>query len=330
MKVIIVGRDSTNDIVVNDVRVSRNHMQLVYDDQGVYWVIDLGSSNGTYVNGKRITKETRLDESDKIMIGSTEINWLSYFSICHSNTMPSESHSAQRKHNRWFLYAGFSLFLLIIILLVSWLVFNQTNDNNSSNIVSQDSMNSDKYLVEEYSKVIDVQRTKRDSVENENLKLQNSNKATNKKLSKTENELNKTRRQLEEEMEVIEKNKLKLAQQQNEINNQKVLNKSLKSQISQAQNETAKATADLKRLEEEFKLVEEFTLLLPDIAERKGAGVDICKKLKYQVINKAYIKCLSDNFSTSDVAGKKKILDAVRSVLNKDKTEKAKDSILVK
>jgi len=86
----------------------------------------------------------------------------------------------------------------------------------------------------------------------------------------------------------------------------------------------------IKTLGGQIELVEEFTLLLPDIAARKGADVEICKKLKYQVINKAYIKCLSDNFSTSDVAGKKKILDVVRSVLNKDKTENAKDSILVK
>ena len=72
MKVVTIGRIvQNNDIVVNDNLVSRNHLQMVMDDNGNYTVMDLGSTNGTYVNGKRIQGEVVLHPGDEVSTSST-------------------------------------------------------------------------------------------------------------------------------------------------------------------------------------------------------------------------------------------------------------------
>ena len=53
MKVITVGRSSDNDDVINDAKVSRKHLQFVYNDSGVWSVVDLNSASGTFVNGQK-------------------------------------------------------------------------------------------------------------------------------------------------------------------------------------------------------------------------------------------------------------------------------------
>ena len=80
MKIITVGREVGNDIVIsNDPFVGRHHLKLFQDDAGVFFVRDLNSTNGTFVNGKRIAGEKGIDKNDIIRIGNTTIPWISYF-----------------------------------------------------------------------------------------------------------------------------------------------------------------------------------------------------------------------------------------------------------
>lgn len=79
MKIIQIGRSSDNNIVIDDVRVSKIHCQIIQDDYGNYRLIDVNSTNGTYVNGVRCTREVSLNRSDVIRIGNTTLPWQSYF-----------------------------------------------------------------------------------------------------------------------------------------------------------------------------------------------------------------------------------------------------------
>ncbi len=91
MKIINIGRSSHNDIVVNDNLVTRNaHCQIIQDDRGGFRVIDLNSTNGTYVNGVRIGGERILNKTDIIRIGNSTLPWQSYFSqpIVDSSPIP--------------------------------------------------------------------------------------------------------------------------------------------------------------------------------------------------------------------------------------------------
>lgn len=70
LNVTSIGRSPDNDIRVAKSAVSRKHAKVVFGPQG-YTVIDLGSENGTFVNGERIS-EKLLKNGDRILIGPTE------------------------------------------------------------------------------------------------------------------------------------------------------------------------------------------------------------------------------------------------------------------
>jgi pSer/pThr/pTyr-binding forkhead associated (FHA) protein len=80
MKSIIkIGRDSSNDIQINEPRISRNHAVITDLGGGYFEIKDLGSTNGTFVNGERITaKKIRIE--DKVEVASSIVNWFPAFS----------------------------------------------------------------------------------------------------------------------------------------------------------------------------------------------------------------------------------------------------------
>ena len=67
---LMVGRESKNDIVVSDINASRTHAELTCDPHGTWVITDLGSTNGTLVNGFEIASQP-LQEGDRITIGTT-------------------------------------------------------------------------------------------------------------------------------------------------------------------------------------------------------------------------------------------------------------------
>ncbi|GIV90851.1 MAG: hypothetical protein KatS3mg055_3369 [Chloroflexus sp.] len=68
---VSIGRGLDNDIILEDTRVSRKHAQLRYR-QRRFWLTDLGSTNGTFVNGERIA-ERALRDGDVISLGGLEL-----------------------------------------------------------------------------------------------------------------------------------------------------------------------------------------------------------------------------------------------------------------
>ena len=70
----IIGRDPGCDIVLPDPFVSRKHAKIFYsEEQGTWFIEDLGSKNGTYVNGEKIEKPTQIQEQTEIVVGLTTI-----------------------------------------------------------------------------------------------------------------------------------------------------------------------------------------------------------------------------------------------------------------
>ena len=66
---VLLGRDPQNDIVLDDRRVSRKHAEVRLR-LGRYTLYDLQSTNGTYVNGRRVAEKV-LDDGDKISVPGT-------------------------------------------------------------------------------------------------------------------------------------------------------------------------------------------------------------------------------------------------------------------
>jgi hypothetical protein len=68
---VTLGRGLGNDIILEDTRVSRHHAQLSYRNRR-FWLTDLGSTNGTFVNGERIN-EASLRSGDACSLGGLEL-----------------------------------------------------------------------------------------------------------------------------------------------------------------------------------------------------------------------------------------------------------------
>lgn len=66
--VMTIGRVPPNDIVVAHPKVSRSHAMIRMLKQGEYYLVDIGSTNGTFLNGKRIVMPTALKDGDVIEI----------------------------------------------------------------------------------------------------------------------------------------------------------------------------------------------------------------------------------------------------------------------
>ncbi len=64
---LLIGRSADCDIVVPDRQVSRHHARLKRV-QGSYWLEDLGSKNGTHLNGTRISQPVQLQDGDVIQV----------------------------------------------------------------------------------------------------------------------------------------------------------------------------------------------------------------------------------------------------------------------
>jgi serine phosphatase RsbU (regulator of sigma subunit) len=72
-----LGRQSDNDLVLLDNRISRSHARILKDDEG-YLLEDVGSRHGTFVNGEKIEAVHRLKTGDKISLGVTDSYALSF------------------------------------------------------------------------------------------------------------------------------------------------------------------------------------------------------------------------------------------------------------
>ena len=70
-----IGRRPDSDIFLDDVTVSRDHALLVRRS-GDYYLDDLGSLNGTYVNRHRIESH-RLEDGDELQVGKFKLTYIS-------------------------------------------------------------------------------------------------------------------------------------------------------------------------------------------------------------------------------------------------------------
>lgn len=82
VKVITYGRSSQNEkSFPTDPKMSRVHCQIIKYDNGMYQIIDFGSANGTWVNGRCIQKSVpqTLQSTDVVRIGETTLRWMDDF-----------------------------------------------------------------------------------------------------------------------------------------------------------------------------------------------------------------------------------------------------------
>lgn len=70
-----VGRSDDNNLVLPDRWISRNHAMIQAMETGEFYLIDLGSRNGSFVNGRRVSVPVTLRDADQITFGQTELQF---------------------------------------------------------------------------------------------------------------------------------------------------------------------------------------------------------------------------------------------------------------
>ncbi|GHT39890.1 hypothetical protein AGMMS49965_07210 [Bacteroidia bacterium] len=99
MKTITIGRDLDNDIIIHDTKVSRHHLQIIQTGADSFRLVDCHSTNGTFVNNRKIDSETTLLPNDSVRIGNSTLPWQSYFANSKPIALPQSpksNHSSGR------------------------------------------------------------------------------------------------------------------------------------------------------------------------------------------------------------------------------------------
>jgi class 3 adenylate cyclase len=100
------GRAETNQIVLADEKVSRRHATIHSRGEGDFWLVDLGSRNGTYLNERRIQQPTRLSDDDRVRLGGTVFMFRQPGSVASGETLAGHAEQTMtevRANDCWLL-----------------------------------------------------------------------------------------------------------------------------------------------------------------------------------------------------------------------------------
>ena len=68
---MLIGRDPACDICLNDPLISKFHSRITFEEDRIFSIEDLGSTNGTYLNRKKLSRPEQLYYSDRIVMGTS-------------------------------------------------------------------------------------------------------------------------------------------------------------------------------------------------------------------------------------------------------------------
>ncbi len=91
---LIIGRDASNSIAINDAEISRKHSRLSFQG-GKYVIEDLGSTNGTFVNGQRLAGPVVLKPGDVVSLGEQIVLMYDVINLDPGATIASPRHATK-------------------------------------------------------------------------------------------------------------------------------------------------------------------------------------------------------------------------------------------
>lgn len=103
-----IGRSSTCDLTLDDSKVSRKHTVINRQAGTEYWLSDLGSANGTYINQLRVGQPTRLRAGDEIRVGTFRLKFVGVSEEAPANATQYTTQQTiidLRRERRWLFVA---------------------------------------------------------------------------------------------------------------------------------------------------------------------------------------------------------------------------------
>jgi hypothetical protein len=96
-KALQIGRADTNDIIISDLSVSRQHGVLTFGDFDSFTYEDLNSANGSFINGNRVYGKVILKKTDILKVGKSLVPWQNYITQQNSYTSNKEHNSHEKE-----------------------------------------------------------------------------------------------------------------------------------------------------------------------------------------------------------------------------------------
>lgn len=341
MQVITVGRSEENNVVVSDNKVSRVHLQLVKDDNDGYSVVDLGSTNGTFVNGRRIAGEARLNVGDELRIGSSVLPWQSYFggatamdgaAVIEQGT---DSDGQGQKPNRKLVYIIIAVILLLIVCGVAiWALRSGGHSGEDSDVHRRDSLEIAAVKLENSYKTAQrnsAERAREAALAKEKAALAKAKADSLAKVAAVSNSENDKKKAEEarkdaEIANINAKDKAEEARQAADRAKQAEKEKeNLEGELGQLKDKLDNIEKEKERLVQENK----FYQLLSDLDDKQCEAV--CKNLKIIFDRGKSRETLKVEFKNS--SGKDRIIEemekAKKTIVNKSSESEPKDTTTV-
>lgn len=308
MKVITIGRSVENDVVLNDMSVSRFNTQIVFSDKGEYSVVDMGSANGTYVNGCRISGECPLKPGDVVMVANVQIDWQSLVKGGVLVDPPSA-----KGRNSWVLslILGIVSLALIVGVVIVIIMFSSRKKSDMQKIAA---------LEESQMKYENERKDSEDELDFSNLKteaymkeLKSNKDASEKALSaekkntedaqkaalEVERKLKDTEKKNKELQAEFEKAKDKLVQEAKkkdvELSDFQAIQDSLETLLK---SEKEKYAQELERQKKTIEDMTEFLALLNKLSDEDV--YKICDQLRCDYTNKSPRTVLLEKYKTGE------------------------------
>jgi pSer/pThr/pTyr-binding forkhead associated (FHA) protein len=157
MRELTIGRLPHNDIVIDDQSVSRSHATLIINGS-TYSIRDMGSSNGTFINGMRINGLSNLIENDILKVGNELVPWMNYISMSDPvgfKNEPVKNQNAQNIEQQKLPNSSGALTLGILGLVFSLglfgIIFNILAISLGAGATSRYKLQPEKYTESSYS-----------------------------------------------------------------------------------------------------------------------------------------------------------------------------------
>jgi hypothetical protein len=93
MQAFTIGRMNNCDIVINDLSVSKMHAKIDHQ-HGQITITDLGSTNGTFVNGSKVYGTQVLNQYDIVKAGNALVPWMNYIDFSGNSNTGSDNQSS--------------------------------------------------------------------------------------------------------------------------------------------------------------------------------------------------------------------------------------------
>jgi flagellar basal body-associated protein FliL len=328
MKVITIGRDSaSNEIAISDPKASRTHLQLVMDDNGNIFAVDLDSTNGTFINGQRITGQAPLHPGDDLRIGDTSLPWLNYLQTSPVRTPsatpasgPQNSSNGQgggkKKALIWIIVASAVVLIALGIGLV--MLFNNggnTPEDSESEYTPEPGRTIVDVDVEQGIEVKpDPKETKKKTPDPKLLQLDQQFEKLFNELKKAENKQWKDSVIKALNLNINDVNILKEKFNNSpEKEKQRIIEK-----INGAKPKSNSSNVDVKPIGTEPDLLQQkFQALCDDLekSDNKDWKLNVLEVLKEKkIINKKNMGTLKESFSTSDPKTKLLIISTIEDL----------------